>query len=226
MSSCMTMYDHRTLLCVWYCLAWHSCITSYDKFTVILHPSGYFGRLWAVFEWATFAARSPECQGGDSTERALTDTYLVLVFWCFCSSMVHENMGTLLNMYCSLLKHFFQEQVFPKRFQYLLAWQHIYSRRLQPLDSLGVSPAGVGTTRRRLAWQVENLQWAVIFIPIPLPEKVLQTSNCSVWLYMFVIQTVLGSCARMTHTNQEVNLADRTFRGSPSPRHPKQARSA
>ena len=34
--------------------------------------------------------------------------------------------------------------------------------------------------------------WAVPFIPIPLPEKVLQTSSCTILLYKFVLQTGLG----------------------------------
>ena len=33
---------------------------------------------------------------------------------------------------------------------------------------------------------------AVIFIPIPLPEQVLQTSSCTILLYKFVLQTGLG----------------------------------
>ena len=33
---------------------------------------------------------------------------------------------------------------------------------------------------------------AVPFVPIPLPEKVLQTSSCAIFLYKFVLQTGLG----------------------------------
>ena len=34
--------------------------------------------------------------------------------------------------------------------------------------------------------------WAVPFIPIPLPEKVIQSSSCTILLYKFVLQTGLG----------------------------------
>ena len=30
------------------------------------------------------------------------------------------------------------------------------------------------------------------FIPIPLPEKVIQTSSCTILLYKFVLQTGMG----------------------------------
>ena len=49
--------------------------------------------------------------------------------------------------------------------------------------------------------------WAVIFIPIPLPDKVQQTSSCTMLLYRLVLQTVLGMGMGMnvtahTHTHQ------------------------
>ena len=44
----------------------------------------------------------------------------------------------------------------------------------------------------RCCEDARGLQWAVPCIPIPLPEKVLQTSSCTILLYKFVLQTGLG----------------------------------
>ena len=41
-------------------------------------------------------------------------------------------------------------------------------------------------------WPGSAAPWAAPFIPIPLPEKVLQTSNYTILLYKFVLQTGLG----------------------------------
>ena len=39
---------------------------------------------------------------------------------------------------------------------------------------------------------VESLYRAVILVPIPLPEQVIEASSCAILLYKFVLQTVLG----------------------------------
>ena len=42
----------------------------------------------------------------------------------------------------------------------------------------------------------------MIFTPMPLPEKVLQTSSCTILFYEFVIQTVFGMGMGMNVTAQ------------------------
>ena len=46
-------------------------------------------------------------------------------------------------------------------------------------------------------------KWAVPFIPIPLPEKIIQTSSCTILLYNVVLQTGLGMGMGVNGTAQE-----------------------
>ena len=60
---------------------------------------------------------------------------------------------------------------------------------------------------KRLAWNASRRLhhqciWAVIFIPIPLPRKVIQTSCCTHMLLKSVIQTGLGMGMGMNRTAQ------------------------
>ena len=50
----------------------------------------------------------------------------------------------------------------------------------------------------------------MIFIPIPLPENIAQTSSCTILLYKFVIQTVLGMGMGMNVTAQDWRRGCRT----------------
>ena len=45
------------------------------------------------------------------------------------------------------------------------------------------------------------------FIPIPLPEKVLQTSSCAILLYRFVLQTGFGMGMGINGTAQCMRMA-------------------
>ena len=50
--------------------------------------------------------------------------------------------------------------------------------------------------------EVFQHEWAVIFIPIPLPEQVIQTFSCTIPLYNCATQTVLGMGMGMNVTAQ------------------------
>ena len=51
-----------------------------------------------------------------------------------------------------------------------------------------------------------GVNWAVIFIPVPLPEKVLRTSCFTHSFYKFVPQTILGMGMGMNVTAQSIRM--------------------